>query len=109
VLTISALLVASIVALGVVSDQKKWVNFEDYSGTKHWGDSGTYVYVKPYFRAPPYLIGMLAAIFWLTQRPRISMWYNRQQRMGVKATVVGVRGWSIETLFSLYLALRVSY
>ena len=76
------MLVSSVVALIIASGQYKWFSVTDYSNTLGWGDAATYVYVKPWFRIPPYLIGMLTAIFWLKYKPAIQNWTHRQSKRG---------------------------
>ncbi len=58
------------------------------SGSKRWGDESTYVYEKPWFRIPAYLIGMLAAVFWTSYRPALVNWAARPRTKGVRACLL---------------------
>ena len=72
------LLTASVVALVIASSAYKWYSLIDYSQSLGWGDSATYVYVKPWFRAPPYLIGMLTAAVWTNHKTALTQWLHAQ-------------------------------
>ncbi len=67
VAVICTCLVGSMCAILGLSVKDTVYSVSDFSGQLHWGDSGI-MYVRPWYRIPAYLVGMLGAISWLQFR-----------------------------------------